>query len=525
MTAKPLLQFLLFVLCMQLLPGNPAIAQKKNLTLQYVLSIPNPASHSCHVELRVNGWDQDTIRFKMPKWMPGYYQLMNYAQSVEHVSVKDELGRSIDVKKINENSWNISPLKNKSFIVSYDVKTEKQFVARSYIDSTHAYLVTAGVFFYVDGLINTPVTVKVIPNQWTKIATGLEPVAGKNDEFKAPDFDILYDCPILIGNLEELPSFRVGGIEHRFIGYDIGTFDRKLFIDNLKKIVESATTIMGDIPYKQYTFIAIGKGRGGIEHLNNTTFSFNGDGLKTKDGMNKMMNFLAHEYFHHYNVKRIRPFELGPFDYDKGNNTNLLWVSEGLSVYYEYVIVKRAGLSDERTLLANFDANITATENNPGRLYQSLSQASYATWNDGPFGNQGKDPGKSISYYEKGPILGLFLDFKIRQVTQNKKSLDDVMRFLYWQYYKKMQRGFTDAEFEQACEFVAGASMSEVFEYVFTTKELDYLTYLNYAGLTLKKEPVSTNTSDTKIKATIQRVDGLNFNQQSILMSWLNEHP
>ncbi|MBK8292136.1 MAG: hypothetical protein IPK96_15590 [Flammeovirgaceae bacterium] len=142
-------------------------------------------------------------------------------------------------------------------------------------------------------------------------------------------------------------------------------------MENLKKVVTASVSVIGDIPYKQYTFIAIGPGRGGIEHLNNTTFGFSGEGLDTSEGMNRMMNFLAHEYFHHFNVKRIRPFELGPFDYDKDNNTNLLWVSEGLSVYYEYIVVKKAGLTDERTRLSNVYSNVNAIENNPGRLYQS----------------------------------------------------------------------------------------------------------------------------------------------------------
>ncbi|MEP6713471.1 MAG: hypothetical protein ABJA37_13685, partial [Ferruginibacter sp.] len=364
---------------------------------------------------------------------------------------------------------------------------------------------------------NISVSVKIIVNKnWSKVATGLEPVAGKSNEFTATDFDILYDCPILMGNLEELPSFKVNGIEHRFIGYKLGDFDRIQFMDNLKKLVESAVAIIGDIPYKQYTFIGIGPGQGGIEHLNNTTVSFNGKGLNIPDGMNRMMSFLAHEYFHHYNVKRIRPFELGPFDYDRENKTNLLWVSEGLSVYYEYLIIKRAGLISEQALFKNFESNINAVENNPGRLYQSLTQASYETWSDGPFGKQGEDAKKSISYYDKGPAVGLILDFAIRHSTQNKKSLDDVMRLLYWQYYKKLERGFTDAEFQQACETVAGISLAHEFEYVYTTKELDYNTYLAYAGLKVEVEPGEKD----KRKFFIRHIEKPGELQSAIFQSW-----
>ena len=405
--------------------NNKSIAQTGKGVLQYTVLMPQPSNHFFHVELNVGGWDMDTLNFKMPQWMPGYYQIMNYAKAVENFSAKDNKGKDIAVKKLNENSWQIVVAKNKTFKLSYDVKADKRFVANSFLDSTHGYIVSAGLFLYVNGHINTPVSVKIIPgNQWNKIATGLDPVAGKQNEFTAPDFDILYDCPILIGNLEELPSFKVNGIEHRFIGYNMSSFDKVQFMDNLKKVVEAAVNIIGDIPYKQYTFIGIGPGRGGIEHLNNTTVSFDGKGLDSKDGMNRTMNFLAHEYFHHYNVKRIRPLELGPFNYDKGSKTNLLWVSEGISVYYEYLAVKRAGLTTEQYLFKNFEGNINALENNPGRFYQSLAQASYKTWNDGPFGSQGADAKKSISYYDKGPAVGLLLDFSIRHATENKKSLD-----------------------------------------------------------------------------------------------------
>lgn len=500
---------------------NEAIAQSGRPVMQYTVSMPLPSSHYFHVELHAQGWNMDTVNFKMPQWMPGYYQIMNYSEALENFSAKDSKGKELRVDKLNKNSWQIIAGKNKAFNLAYDIKTTRKFVATSYLDSSHGYIVPVGIFLYVDGHINTPVSVKVIAGkEWNKIATGLEPVAGKQNEFTAPDFDILYDCPILVGNLEEFPSFYISGIEHRFIAYNPGKFDRAKFIDNLKKVVEASIAVIGDIPYKQYTFIGIGPGRGGIEHLNNTTVSFDGKGLDTKAGMNRILNFLAHEYFHHYNVKRIRPFELGPFDYDKGSKTNLLWVSEGLSVYYEYMMVKRAGLADEQTLFSNFEGNINAHENNPGRFHQSLVQASYKTWKDGPFGNQGADAQRSISYYDKGPVAGLLLDLQIRHSTQNKRSLDDVMQLLYRQYYKKENRGFTDAEFQHACEKISDTSLNDFFEYVYTTKELDYNKYLFYAGLKLD---VQEAAEKDKRKFRIIRIETPDALQSAILRSWLGE--
>ena len=236
-----------------------------------------------------------------------------------------------------------------------------------------------------------------------------------------------------------------------------------------------------------------------------------------------MMNFIAHEYFHHYNVKRIRPVELGPFDYDRGNRTNLLWISEGLTVYYEYLMVKRAGLTSPTTLFSNFESNLNAVENNPGRFYQSLQQASYSTWSDGPFGTQGNEPGKSISYYDKGPLVGMLLDFEIRNATQNKKSLDDVMRTLYRKYYKEEQRGFTEAEFQAACEQVAGISLTGVLEYVYTTKEIDYAKYLAYAGLKIEKQSIESKGKANTQKFTISRIENPTPLQTAILKSWMGE--
>ncbi|MBW1655653.1 M61 family metallopeptidase [Flavobacterium quisquiliarum] len=497
-----------------------AVSQTKSPVLQYVVSMPNTENHYFHVELYCSGWQEETIDFKMPNWMPGYYQLMNYSKMVENFTAKVD-NKNLAVKKLNENSWQIKTSKNKPFTLSYDVKADKQFVANSYLDASHAYIIPNSLFVYINEHLNTPVSVKIEGiKKGFKIATGLEPIAGKTNEFIAPDFDVLYDCPLLIGDLEELPSFKVNGIEHRFIGYKIGDFDKVKFIDNLKKVVESAVAIIGDIPYKQYTFIGIGPRQGGIEHLNNTTVSFDGSDLDKPEAMNRMMSFLAHEYFHHYNVKRIRPFELGPFDYDKGSKTNLLWVSEGLSVYYEYLIVKRAGLVNEQTLFQNLESGINAFENSPGRAFQSLTQASFETWSDGPFGKQGENVDKSISYYEKGPAVGLVLDFAIRKATQNQKSLDDVMRFLYWEYYKKMQRGFTDAEFQESCEKMAGCSLKNVFEYVYTTKPIDYNNYLKYADLELKEDldPVSKNR-----KFSFQILQSSTDDQRKVLRSWLEK--
>ena len=462
--------------------STAVLAQKSSLS--YTVKMNNPEWHFFHVQLACKGIKKDFIDFKMPAWTPGYYQKMDYAKYLERLKATDETGKELKWEKTADNTWRVLTRNANTVNLEYDIKTMRSFVASAYVDETRAYILPAAVFLHIDKMINHPVQVTVIPDvKWNRVATGLDSIAGKKFTYTAPDFDILYDSPFLVGDLEELPSFYIRGVKHRFIGYKLGDFDRAQFIVDLKKVVDAAVNVIGHVPYKHYTFIAIGQGPGGIEHLNNTTFGFNGSNFNKRENYIRTLHFLAHEYFHHYNVKRIRPIELGPFDYDKGSRTKMLWVSEGLSVYYEYMVVRRAGISTDEELLNAFRGNMVAFENKPGKRYQTLEQASYETWSDGPFGRTGDEVNKTISYYDKGPVVGMLFDFKIRQVTKNKKSLDDVMRFLYKEYYQKKKRGFTEEELKSAFETVAGTSLNEEYEYVTTTKEIDYPKYFTYAGL------------------------------------------
>ncbi|HLN56196.1 MAG TPA: hypothetical protein VK207_09400, partial [Bacteroidales bacterium] len=301
---------------------------RKGPAISYTISMANPSAQVFHVGISFTGIQSDTVVLSMPAWMPGYYQIMNYAEKVNNVSATGTGNDALHVTKKDIDSWQVtSP--GKSFTFSYDVKADRRFVANSFLDTTHAYIVPESVFMFVEGMSVSPLSIKVEAGEkWNDIATGLQRVPGKTNEFTAADPDMLYDCPILVGNLQELPSFEVGGIRHRFIGYDMGEFDGEALMAALKKIVGAAFETIGEIPYDEYTFIGIGPGAGGIEHLNCTTVSFNGNRMKDAQGMTGVLKFLAHEYFHNYNVKRIRPLELGPFDYSRENRTNLLWVSE-----------------------------------------------------------------------------------------------------------------------------------------------------------------------------------------------------
>ena len=475
--------------------------------MAFTVSMPQPSTHIFHVAFRSEGLQGEIEDFKMPVWTPGYYGIGDYARNVRDFRAEDGAGRPLPWEKVTKNTWRVAAGNAPAILVSYDVYGATSFAAQTFLGENRAYISPTGLFLHVAGRIQHPVTVTIQPPpNWTRISTGLDPVPGRPNTFSAPDFDVLYDCPVLLGN-QEVRQFEVQGIPHRVVIENVAAgVDREKMLADLKRMVETATRLIGDVPYKHYTFLMMGTGNGGIEHANSASIAFNGNSLNTESGYQRWLSYVAHEYFHNFNVKRIRPIALGPFDYDKENLTDMLWVSEGLSVYYQDIVMVRAGLSTRDQYLDKMKNSITRFENAPGRHYQSATESSLNTWGTGS--GVGADRNTSISYYDNGAMLGAMLDLKIRNESQNRRSLDDVMRALYRKYYLGKKRGFTDAEFREECESAAGGVLTEVFEYASTTKDADYAKYFAYAGLqvdiTAQEAPgaylgVNTQTEDGRL--------------------------
>ena len=454
-------------------------------TFTFTVSMDPPERHYYRVELRCDGLKNPAQDFKMPVWMPGYYRIADYSKDVANFKAADAAGRLLPWTKIDKNTWRVKTAGATQIVLSYDVYAFTRFVANNYLGDRRGYFVGPGMYLYLPGMLNRPATVHVkLPAGWSSVANGLDPVAGQADTFSAADFDLLYDCPMLLGNQEHF-QFEVNGVRHSIAAEDLpASLDPARIAADLQKIVETATAMMGEIPYKHYTFLLMGRGAGGVEHLTSAAMLFNGESLDSADGYRRWLSFAAHEYFHTYNVKRIRPIALGPFDYDRENFTTMLWEAEGFTSYYQNLLVERAGLMTPEQYYATLSGNISAYENSPGHLLQSAAQSSIDTW------IRGEDAANTtISYYNKGPAIAAMLDCKIRDETGNRKSLDDVMRALYNEYFKQKQRGFTDDEFRAVCERVAGAPLGEIFDdYVATTKEIDYQKYFALAGLKIDTE-------------------------------------
>lgn len=489
---------------------------KKNpvATIEYTVSMENPNNHYYHLSLTYSGLREKSVELKLPVWTPGYYMIMDYAKYIIEFRASDGSGKSLEWKKTSKNRWKIDTEKTDVLNVSYDVFAFRTSVADSFLDDGRGFISPTGIFMYPAGHKDNPVTVTIIPcEKFTEISTGLDPVPGKQNTFYASDFDVLYDCPILSGT-QEILTFETGGVPYTIAAENLGKIDRTKLTADLKKIAETATSVIGEIPYSHYTFIMMNRGMGGLEHTNSMAVFTNRMDFNSADISDGYLSFIAHEFFHLYNVKTIRPVELGPFDYDEENYTNLLWLSEGGTVYYEDLILNRAGFYSREEMFRELKSSISNYENIPGHLFQSVAQSSYDSWM--LFFNRSENAeNTTISYYDKGCAITLLLDLKIRHESGNKKSLDDVMRTLYRVYYKEKKRGFTEKEFRDVCEKTAGTSLSEIFDvYIPTVQDIDYQKYLGYAGLSIDTKPVEmpgswlgTSTRDEGGNLVISRVE------------------
>lgn len=473
-------------------------------SVAFTVSMENPQRHFFHVAARYEGLQGETQDFKMPTWTPGYYRILDYAKSVANFRAQDDAGRALPWEKSTQNSWRVVTANSPVVIVSYDVFANVPFVAASFLDADRAFISPPGLYLHVAGSLRQPVTVQFQPPAgWTRISTGLDAVEGRPNTFFAPDFDVLYDCPVLMGGQEFL-RFDVSGVPHSIALENVpASVDRTRMMADLKRIVEASVRLIGDLPYRHYAFLLMGAGNGGIEHANSAAISFHGDSLSTEKGYLGWLSYVAHEYFHNYNVKRIRPLALGPFDYERENLTRMLWVSEGLSVYYQDLLLVRAGLMSREQYLSRMGGTMARFENSYGHHYQSATDSSLSTWGTSGVGG---DRNTTISYYDNGAMLGAMLDLKIRAESGNRKSLDDVMRALYRKYYQEKNRGFTDAEFRQECESAAGTTLTEVLEYASTTRDVDYAKYFAHGGV--RVDVTSEEDARAYLGVNTQSIDG-----------------
>ncbi len=422
---------------------------------------------------------KDSFDIKMPVWAPGSYLVREFSKSVENIESK-----TADIQCINKNTWRIFPTEKTNVVISYDVYAFEMSVRTSFLDDSHGYVNGTSLFMYIDNKKEIQHHLKIsLPSNWKKVTTSLTPVSEANFSYSAPNYDILVDSPIEMGNQEEF-TFEAAGIKHTVAMYGDGNYDSELLKVDMANIVESCTNVFNENPNEHYTFIIhnLTNGSGGLEHLNSTTLQVNRWGYTPGRKYEGFLSLVAHEYFHLWNVKRIRPIALGPFNYDAENYTKLLWVAEGFTSYYDELLLKRSGYYDAEKYLNVLSNTISRVENQPGNKVQPVTEASFHSWIKAYRPNE-NSRNTTISYYPKGALLANALDLMIIENTNAEKNLDDVMKLLWNEYYKKKNRGFTDKEFQNAVEQVAGKKLDDFFNNtVAGTTTIDYKTIFSYAG-------------------------------------------
>ncbi len=450
------------------------------------------------------GTINEDLTLKLPVWAPGYYLIVDFPKHLTDFAATDGEGKTLSWQKQGKNAWVVKAQGKQSVKATYRIFATARSVAECRVENYAAFIAPNGVFMHIDGQKERPAYVYFdLPAGWQHVSTGMTTVTtrtfGAPTAYFAPNFDVLYDSPILLGN-HFVDKFEHEGHPFEFaIESPIG-YEESPFKEDFKRIVTATTAIMQHIPYDNYCLIHLGKGPGGLEHLNSQacytegTFRF-----PTRKAYVEYLDFTAHEYFHLYNVKHIRPIELGPFDYDREVFTPLLWVSEGFTCYYSAQILRQAGLITAGEQLEMYAEYIQGTESQEGHRHMSLRQSSYDIWLNF-FNNDENSQDVRISYYIKGPVMGLLFDLELNRITDCQRNLDDLMRLLYNRYDQELGRGFTEEEFWQSVLEVAtltdkkgnpvnadlaAETIANLRRLVDTTDEIDYDRFLSPAGLTI----------------------------------------
>ena len=462
--------------------------------IRYTVSCLEPRTHHIDVEVRVPVSAGASVTLAMPVWSPGSYSVDDFAGRVHGFTASDSKGNPLAAEKLDKSSFRVRAGKDRTVVASYKVFALDTDVHRSYLDEHRCTVNGTCVFMYVEGSKSEPVEVAFrMPPGWKRIDTGLE--RGRDARtYTAADYDELVDCPVFMGNhhSEELV---IQGVPHRIALTGIGNFDLAVLREDIRRIVEQGVAVFGEMPYRHYTFLMemAPEAYGGLEHRNSTHMIFPAFGFQPRKDYIVALGLISHEFFHTWNVKRLRPYALGPFDYSKEVYTDLLWLAEGFTSYYDLLLTLRGGCMTPREYFDELGRELRRLWMHPGRAVQSLADSSRDTWVK-LYRPTPDSPNTTISYYNKGCLFGMALDLEIRALTKNRRNLDHVMRRLYREHYRKHDRGITLPDVLAACAEVAGQSLQPLFDLIVDgTHEVDWNRYLGYAGLEIdsKQKPRS----------------------------------
>lgn len=446
-------------------------------SLHYAITPADPAAHIYHVTCRLQRPDPQGQIISLPAWIPGSYLIRDFARHLSGLQVFCD-GKAVKPVKLDKDSWSVPPLSGDELVFQYEVYAWDQSVRAARLDTTQGFFNGSSVFLRVHGRENQPCSVELlspampVEGEW-RVATSLPRLDAAPHDFglyQAADYEELIDHPVLMG-VFDLVSFDACGVPHELavIGRHAGDLDR--VTADLRRICEYQIRFFGEpapMPYYLFILQLVGEGYGGLEHRASCALIASRNTMpqksqkKISDGYREFLGLCCHEYFHTWNIKRIKPAVFSPYDLQKPNYTELLWAFEGITSYYDDLLLVRCGVINAESYLELLARTITRVLRGKGRLRQSVADSSFYAWTK--FYQQDENsPNAIVSYYAKGALVALCLDSEIRRRTDNKASLDDVMRIL-WQRYGLTSEGVPETGVEDIAQEVAGHDLRGFFE-------------------------------------------------------------
>jgi predicted metalloprotease with PDZ domain len=507
------------------LAGVPGAAQTPLRSITYRLSMSRPLSHLFEVKIEVELPDDlkdKAIEFQMARWSPGRYAVFDFAKNVQEFtavagtcppSTTCELPKRA-VTRLDDQTWSVAPLGSSSLTISYKVFGNDLSGTFSQLNEKHANFNGGCIFLYIVGHKADPVTLSINAPQGWKIVNGRMSKMGQT-EWQFPNWDIMIDTPMEIAADWTLDTFEVDGKRYHVVVHSLGdeANKRALLVRDIEKVVRAETAMWGRPEFNQYTFLlhfaADDHSGDGMEHLTSTQIIE--PGALADPGMyDDTLDAVAHEFFHLWNVKRLRPFELGPWDFTRPVSTHGLWVAEGFTNYYGHLMLRRAGIWDDTRFLRREAQTITGIERAPGSRLMSAEESSLIApfIDDAPHAQATNLDNTAISYYPKGELIGMVMDLIVRGRSKGKASLDDILRHMYDEFYVKSAknsyylngRGYHTEDVQRVGSEIAGFSLEDFFNrYIRDVEVLPYDEAFSYVGLrvnrVLSKEPFNAGLS------------------------------
>ncbi len=462
----------------------------------FAVAVADPESGSIQVEMTVTGVIEDEVRLALPAWAPGAYRIVTYAKAVKHLAAKGPDGKPLELKAVDEQTWALRSGRAASFRVAYTLDVE-----RSRMDKDHCYVAGPDTYLYVVGRKELPCAVRFsLPEGW-KVGTGLD---SKDGVYSARDYDTFVDCPTELGRFD-LHEFKEDGAVYQLVIHAKGPVNAAKLVEMCRKIVKEQNRMLGGPPFDRYVFLyhfKDGIGGRGLEHLNSTDISMSYAAVRAEPLL--AASVTSHEYFHLWNVKRIRPFELGPFDYSRPVRSKALWFCEGVTSYFGDRALARAGIWSEEQYLLHLAGEVESLQNNADRKVTPVEKASTAVWD--------RKDWPRVDYYNKGELLGLLIDLRLRAESGGEKTFDDVMRHLYDRHVVKpaaagkgwIGEGFPEDGILKALNEVSGKDWAPFYvNHVSGLEELPYAEVLGAAGLNAQLAITRMTDLDAELRGTV----------------------